>query len=107
VTYLVDVNVLSEPTKPLSDPAVTSWLDRHAPEVVVDPIILGEIREPKKPYGLRVKLASFLKPPCGPDSQDKNHWKQKCRKGLGRYKRSALGTWAIRIVLSIRLTRRL
>ena len=44
MNYLVDSNVLSEPTKPAADPAVVAWLERHAPEVAVDPIILGEIR---------------------------------------------------------------
>jgi predicted nucleic acid-binding protein len=44
VTYLVDANVLSEPTKPDPDPGVLAWLRRHEREMVVDPIILGEIR---------------------------------------------------------------
>ena len=42
--YLVDANVLSEPTRPAPDPAVLSWLRRHEKEVVVDPVILGEVR---------------------------------------------------------------
>ena len=41
--YLVDANVLSEPTKPEPDPAVILWLRRHEAEIAVDPIILGEI----------------------------------------------------------------
>jgi hypothetical protein len=44
VTYLVDANILSEPTKPTPDPAVVAWLRAHEPELVVDPIILGELR---------------------------------------------------------------
>jgi toxin FitB len=44
VTYLVDANVLSEATKPAPDPEVVKWLRRHERELVVDPIILGEIR---------------------------------------------------------------
>lgn len=42
--YLVDANVLSEPTKP--DPAtrVVDWLRRHERQIVVDPVILGELR---------------------------------------------------------------
>lgn len=42
--YLVDANVLSEPTKPEPDPVVVSWLHGHQSELVLDPIILGEIR---------------------------------------------------------------
>lgn len=42
--YLVDANVLSEPTKP--DPAiqVVEWLRQHERQIVVDPVILGELR---------------------------------------------------------------
>ena len=42
--YLVDANVLSEPTKPVLHPGVIDWLRRHERELVVDPIILGEAR---------------------------------------------------------------
>lgn len=44
MTYLVDVNVLSEPTRPAPEPKVVSWLSDHEGEFVVDPIILGELR---------------------------------------------------------------
>jgi hypothetical protein len=44
VTYLVDANVLSEPTKPSPDGRVTDWLRSHEREIVVDPVILGEVR---------------------------------------------------------------
>jgi hypothetical protein len=44
VSYLVDANVLSEPTKPSPDPRIIAWLRRHEAEIVVDPVILGEIR---------------------------------------------------------------
>ncbi len=44
MTYLVDANVLSEPTKPDPDPRVLAWLRRKERDIVVDPIILGEIR---------------------------------------------------------------
>lgn len=44
MTYLVDANVLSEVTKPEPHPGVTEWLRRHETELVVDPIILGELR---------------------------------------------------------------
>ncbi|MGB7157446.1 MAG: PIN domain-containing protein [Tepidisphaeraceae bacterium] len=42
--YLVDANVLSEPTKPSPDAGVVEWLRRNEHEVAVDPIILGEAR---------------------------------------------------------------
>ena len=42
--YLVDANVLSEPTKPAPDPAVIEWLRTHEQDIAVDPIILGEMR---------------------------------------------------------------
>jgi predicted nucleic acid-binding protein len=44
VTYLVDANVLSEATKPQPLPQVIEWLRANEREIVVDPIILGEIR---------------------------------------------------------------
>jgi predicted nucleic acid-binding protein len=44
MTFLVDANVLSEPTKPLPEPKVVDWLRRNEREMVVNPIILGEIR---------------------------------------------------------------
>jgi predicted nucleic acid-binding protein len=44
VTYLVDANVLSEATKPMPEAKVVDWLRHHESELVVDPIILGEIR---------------------------------------------------------------
>jgi predicted nucleic acid-binding protein len=44
VKYLVDANVLSEPTKPAPEPRVVEWLRRHERDLAVDPIILGELR---------------------------------------------------------------
>lgn len=44
MTYLVDANILSEPTKPAPDARVVSWLQRNEREIAVDPIILGELR---------------------------------------------------------------
>jgi predicted nucleic acid-binding protein len=44
VRYLVDANVLSEATKPKPDTHVVDWLTRAERELVVDPIILGELR---------------------------------------------------------------
>jgi predicted nucleic acid-binding protein len=44
VKYLVDANVLSEPTKPAPQPRVVEWLRNNEGEIAVDPIILGEVR---------------------------------------------------------------
>jgi hypothetical protein len=41
--YLVDANVLSEPTKAAPEPRVIAWLREHESDLVVDPIILGEL----------------------------------------------------------------
>ena len=42
--FLVDANVLSEPTKPTPDQRVVTWLRAHEAEIAVDPVILGELR---------------------------------------------------------------
>ncbi len=42
--YLVDANVLSEPTKPTPNPRVVAWLRAHERDIAVDPVILGEPR---------------------------------------------------------------
>lgn len=42
--YLVDANVLSEPTKPAPDRRVLDWLRAYESEIAVDPVILGEMR---------------------------------------------------------------
>ncbi len=42
--YLLDTNVLSEPTKPHPNAAVIEWLRCHESELVVSPIILGELQ---------------------------------------------------------------
>jgi predicted nucleic acid-binding protein len=44
VKFLVDANVLSEPTKMSPDASVLAWLRRHEAHIAVDPFILGEIR---------------------------------------------------------------
>jgi predicted nucleic acid-binding protein len=43
MTYLVDANVLSEPTRLAPDSRVIEWLRVHEEEFVVDSIILGEL----------------------------------------------------------------
>ncbi len=42
--YLVDANVLSEPTRPSPSNKVVDWLSANEELLVVDPIILGELR---------------------------------------------------------------
>ena len=42
--YLVNANVLSEPTKPSPNPEVVDWLRQNEREIAVDPVILGELR---------------------------------------------------------------
>lgn len=43
MTYLVDANVLSEPTKPAPTRAVVDWLRAHEGDCVVDAVVLGEL----------------------------------------------------------------
>jgi predicted nucleic acid-binding protein len=43
MTYLVDANVLSEPTKPAPSSKVVDWLSANERNFVVDSIILGEL----------------------------------------------------------------
>ena len=43
MTYLVDANVLSEPTKPAPSSKVIDWLSANQSHLVVDAIILGEL----------------------------------------------------------------
>jgi predicted nucleic acid-binding protein len=44
VKYLVDANILSEPTRPMPDPRVLEWLRAHEPDMAVNPVVLGELR---------------------------------------------------------------
>jgi predicted nucleic acid-binding protein len=44
VKYLVDANVLSEPTRPDPQAGVVTWLRRHERSLCVDPVVLGEVR---------------------------------------------------------------
>ena len=41
--FLVDANVLSEPTKPAPDASALEWLRANERELAVNPIILGEL----------------------------------------------------------------
>jgi len=44
VRFLVDANVLSEPTRTEPHQSVVEWLRGHERDIVVDPVILGEVR---------------------------------------------------------------
>ncbi len=41
--FLVDANILSEPTKTRPNQAVLNWLNSHDADLLVSPIILGEM----------------------------------------------------------------
>ena len=47
--YLVDANILSEPTKPSPDSSVLIWLREYERDLAVSPIILGELE-----YGILI-----------------------------------------------------
>ncbi len=42
--YLLDANVLCEPTRVAPDPRVVEWLAAHERDLVVDAVVLGEVR---------------------------------------------------------------
>lgn len=42
--YLVDANVLSEPSRPHPNRAAAAWLTHNVAAIVVNPIVLGEIQ---------------------------------------------------------------
>jgi predicted nucleic acid-binding protein len=44
VKYLVDANILSEPTKPAPDPRAVGWLRANESNIAIDAVILGELR---------------------------------------------------------------
>jgi predicted nucleic acid-binding protein len=44
MTFLVDTNVLSEGMKPRPEPAVLDWLTAYEEDIVIDTVILGEVR---------------------------------------------------------------
>ena len=43
MTYLVDANLLSEPTKPISVERAVEWLDSNEAELITSPVVMGEI----------------------------------------------------------------
>ena len=62
MTFLVDANVLSEPTRPAPAAKVIDWLRDNEREIAIDPIILGEIR-----FGIHLL-------PAGKRRQRLEHW---------------------------------
>ena len=67
--YLVDANVLSEPTRPAPSRKVIDWLSANEQDIVVDSMILGELyigilALPRGASGY--KSSSGLKPWSGP-----------------------------------------
>ena len=44
MTYLIDANVISEPTKLIPNRKIVSWLTKNEANLVVDAIIIGELR---------------------------------------------------------------
>jgi hypothetical protein len=44
LSYLVDANVLSEPTRAAPSDRVVDWLRNNEADLNVDPVILGEVR---------------------------------------------------------------
>jgi len=42
--HLVDANVLSDPTKQVADSRVVTWLNANESNLIVDSIIIGELR---------------------------------------------------------------
>jgi toxin FitB len=67
--HLVDANVLSEATKPDPDLRVIEWLRHNERSLVVDPVVLGEIR-----FGI-------LLLPRGARRTELEHWFER---GVGR-----------------------
>ena len=68
MNYLVDANVLSEPTRPRPDATVVDWLRRHEREIAIDPIILGELRfgiDLLPPSGRRKRLEAWFESGVG------------------------------------------
>ena len=43
MTYLVDANLLSEPTKPFAIERAVDWLDANESALVTSPVVMGEI----------------------------------------------------------------
>lgn len=44
MTYLIDANILCEPTQRTPNQRVVTWLRDNEPRLAIDPVILGEVR---------------------------------------------------------------
>jgi predicted nucleic acid-binding protein len=60
--FLVDANVLSEPTRVSPNPRVVEWLAAHEADFVVDAIVLGEL------------MAGILSAPAGRKRASLERW---------------------------------
>lgn len=58
---LVDANVLSEATRPASDPRVLAWLDRHGADLFISAVTVGELRRGVALYPQSRKRAALAK----------------------------------------------
>lgn len=68
MTFLVDANVLCEPTRPKPDPGLVGWLTHNERDLAVDPVVLGEVRFGillLPPSRRRRKLESWFKEVVG------------------------------------------
>ncbi len=70
MAFLIDSNVLSETTKPRPDSRVGEWLALHEDEILIDSIILGEVR-----FGI-------LKLPAGRRRQILEEWFESAITGI-------------------------
>ena len=52
--FLVDANVLSEPTKPAPETRVVQWLRENEAELAINPIVLGELEYGILPFVMQV-----------------------------------------------------
>jgi predicted nucleic acid-binding protein len=43
MTYLVDANLICEPTKSQASELACQWLSDHDPDIVIDAVVLGEV----------------------------------------------------------------
>src|SRR5437879_3975707 len=65
--YLVDANVLSEPTKPSVNQRVVDWLRTHQAEFVVNAVVMAEIWrgvDALDPGGKKSKLLQWYQDVC-------------------------------------------
>ena len=61
---LVDANVLSELTRPQSDPRVVTWMTEHERELAIDPVILGELHRRRRRGPASALLLEAVRPEC-------------------------------------------